>query len=209
MSILLESLTESPGRYLEKVPVGTYVRVSELPGSTSAAKSAASRAAARGELSHVSKGLYYKGAKTRYGSLTPPVEDVAREVLGSAGVGPAGVSAARALGLTTQIPATTELVTIARVPEGLRHVRVSTRSNVARLDLTYIEIAVLEVLRTWRTTVDGGWSATVAAIAALVADGTVRLDALRRAAAREHHRELRDRMRDLLGELAATERSAA
>lgn len=207
MSTLFDSIAESPSRYLDKVPVGTYVRVDELPGSISAAKSAASRAAGRGDLHRVSKGLYYKGAKTRYGMLIPPVEDVAREVLGSAGVGPAGVSAARALGLTTQIPAVPEFVTIARFPEGLRHVRVSTRSNLARLDLTYTEIAVLEVLRSWRTTVDGGWSATVAAIAALVEDGTVRLGPLRRAAAREHHRELRARMRDLLVELAATKRS--
>ena len=61
----------SPGRYLESLPTGSYVRVGDLPGSTVAAKAAASRAARKGVLAPVSRGLYFKGRPTRYGIATP------------------------------------------------------------------------------------------------------------------------------------------
>ena len=188
----------TPGKYLDALPEGSYVRVSDLPGTRNAAKLAASRASARGDIIHVSKGLYFKGRRTRYGIATPPPEDVALEVVGRRGVGPAGVSAARALGLTTQVPAVQELATLARVPAGVPGVRFTRRNNIERVDLTYLEIAVLEVLRDWRFLVDGGWVSLVTAVASRVESGDVRPDAIAVAARREHHVEVKTSVRDLL-----------
>ncbi|MGH8961577.1 MAG: hypothetical protein ACRDWT_10255 [Jatrophihabitantaceae bacterium] len=53
----------------------------------------------------IRNGLYFKGAKTRYGMTRPSSEAIAIAVLGTVGVGPTGHTAARALGLTTPIPA--------------------------------------------------------------------------------------------------------
>ena len=67
--------------------------------------------------------------------VTPPAEGVALEVLGCKGVGPTGVSAARALNLTTQLPAAPELTTWRPVPTAVHGLRVHKRSNVARREL--------------------------------------------------------------------------
>lgn len=187
----------TPGKFLENLPNGCYVRVSDLPGTPNSAKLAASRAAARGDIAPVAKGLYFKGRRTRYGIATPAAEDVALEVLGRRGVGPAGVSAARALGLTTQVPASTELATIFRAPAGIRDVHFVKRNNIARVDLTYLEIAVLEVLRTWRFTVDGGWRALVDAVRSRVDADDVRLDVLLAVTTKEHNSEVRADARKL------------
>jgi hypothetical protein len=89
----------------------------------------------------------------------PPTVDVAREVLGTEGVGPAGFSAARHLGLTTQIPAETHLSYWGPIPEGIKGVRIHKRNNTSRRSLNESEIALLEVLRDPQTLVEGGWGA--------------------------------------------------
>jgi hypothetical protein len=164
----------SPGQYLASLPAGRYVHVSSLPGSANAAKTAASRAASRGEIVPLRRGLYYKGVPTRYGMATPPKEDVALEVLGRIGVGPAGVSAARAFNLTTQVPVKPELATASPVPTNVSGVRIHKRNNMARRELTYHEIALLEVLRDYRFTSESSWDALVAAVAERVKDRKVR-----------------------------------
>jgi len=128
---------------------------------------------------------------------TPPPEDIALEVLGRRGVGPTGVSAARALNLTTQLPVVPELVTTGPVPVGIPGVRVHKRNNVRRRDLSYSEIAVLEVMRDWYFTSEGGWVALVSAVREKVARNEVRLDSLREAGARERGTELRSRLVEL------------
>lgn len=192
----------SPAGYLDEVPVGSYVRLSDLPGSFEAARSAVSRAARKGLLAHVSRGLYFKGVATMYGMPTPSPEEVALEVVGHRGAGPAGVSAARALGLTTQVPAMPHLAVVGRVPGSVRGVRLTKRNNLERVGLTYTEIALLETLRSWTTTVDAGWDGLVEAVRARVASGGIRLDVVRRAAAREHSRAVAEGMRRLVEGLA-------
>ncbi len=188
-SISTQDLT--PGEFLATLPTGSYVRVSDLPGTPNAAKLAASRAAAKGDIVALAKGLYFKGRLTQYGIATPPPEEIALEVSGRLGVGPAGISATRALGLTTQVPVNTELATIFRPPTGIGGVHFVRRSNTRRLDLNYLEIALLEVLRTWRLTVDGGWDALVSAVRERVSKSDIRLDLVTSAAAREPNTEVR------------------
>lgn len=74
------------------------------------------------------RGLYFKGSKTRYGMARPNNLDIALEVLGKAGTGRCGFSAARNLGLSIQVPAEVELA-------------------ISRTELSYLDIAQLEVLR--------------------------------------------------------------
>lgn len=198
----------TPGRYLKEVPTGSFVHVENLPGSRSAAKTAASRAAARGELTPVRRGLYYKGKTTRYGVIKPPPEAVALEVLGRDGVGPSGVSAARALNVTTQVPALPELATPGPIPEGLPGVRVHRRNNLARRDLNYFEVAVLELLRNYEFTSETDWRGIVRAVAEKARAKDVRLDNLAKVGATEPGYAFRERLTSLINELVASERVA-
>ena len=209
MAMVASTRVESPGRFLKKVPTGSYVHVEALPGSRNAAKSAVSRAAARGDLVPLRRGLYYKGTRTRYGVATPPPEDVALEVLGRKGVGPTGVSAARALNLTTQVPAMPELVTTGPVPIGIPGVRIHKRNNVSRRDLTYSEIAVLEVLRDWEFTSESGWAGVVRAVRDKVAGNEVRLTSLLEAGGRERGTDFKDRLHKLTAALVNAEPPSA
>jgi hypothetical protein len=205
MSAAIPKAVTTPGRYLKEVPMGSYVHVEQLPGSRNAAKSAVSRAAARGELIPLRRGLYYKGKPTRYGVAKPPPEDVALEVLGRDGVGPTGVSAARALNLTTQVPAVPELTTPGPVPEGLPGVKVHKRNNVARRDLNYFEVAVLELLRNYEFTGETDWPGIVRAVADKARTREVRLDCLAKVGENEPGYAFRGRLMGLIGELSTSE----
>ncbi|SOD73489.1 hypothetical protein SAMN05892883_2783 [Jatrophihabitans sp. GAS493] len=173
----MKTTSLSPGKHLAGVPSGSFVHVDTLPGSRGAASSAASRAHKHGDLISIRKGLYWKGARTRYGMTRPSSEAIAVEVLGRVGVGPSGHTAARALGLTTQLPATPALTVAGPVPTSVPGVRVSRRNNMRRRELNYTEIALLELLRgSWESVVEGGWAALVAATADASERGTLRLD---------------------------------
>lgn len=188
---------------MRELSVGAFVRVGDLPGTSDAAKAALSRAARHGVVVAVARGLYYKGAPTRYGMVRPSPESVALEIAGPAGVGPAGVSAARALGLTTQLPVRPELAVVGRLPKGVHDVHLVSRANKLRMGLSYLEIAVLETLRSWRSTVEGGWSAFVTAVKDLVKVGRVRLDNVHAAAGKEHNTALAESLTRLFDALPA------
>lgn len=152
----------TPRAVLRELPERTFVRISDLPGSNAARRNALSHAAADGDLIRVRNGLYYKGAKSRFGMTRPSNRDVAREVLGIEGVGPAGFSAARHLGLTTQVPAEMHLSFWGPIPDGIEGVRIHKRNNARRRSLNESEIALLEVLRDPQTLVESGWDALLA-----------------------------------------------
>jgi hypothetical protein len=91
------------------------------------------------------------------------------------------------LGLTSQVPATPALTIAGPVPTSVPGVRASRRNNMLRRDLSYVEIALLELLRSdWEAVVEGGWDALVAATARAVKERTVCLDAVARVVAGEH-----------------------
>ena len=152
----------TPGAFLRKLPERTFVRNSDLPGSNAARRNALSHAAADGNLIRVRNGLYYKGAQSRFGMTRPCNRDVAREVLGSDGVGPSCFSAARHLGLTTQIPAEMHLSFWGPIPKKIDGVRIHKRNNARRRFLNESEITLLEVLRNPETLVESGWDSLLA-----------------------------------------------
>lgn len=190
----------SASSVIRATPEKSFVRVDELPGSATAARKAASRAAHDGLLIPVRRGLYYRGRRTRYGLTPPRTEDVVREVLGTRGVGPAGYSAARALSLTSQIPPVLHVATL-RTVEPIAGVKQHARKNLARVDLNATEIALLEVLRAPEVFAEAGWDALTAMVREAVAEGRVRLDALTEAVPGEYNRAVRDNFASLTGVL--------
>lgn len=194
--------TGSPGSVLAALPTGSFVHHSDLPGTSSAVSSALARAQRAGHIAAVRKGLFFKGAKTRYGMTRPTAEAVALAVLGPTGVGPTGVSAARVFGLTTQVPARPAFTIAGPVPAGIAGVAISKRNNMGRRSLTFVEIALLELLRgDWEYLVDGGWGALVEAVARARKNGTVDLASVHDAAEGERSPALRrnlDRLTDAL-----------
>lgn len=199
---VMSEMTATPGAALACTPTGSFVHVSELPGTPAAARCATSRAHKAGDLMQIRKGLYFKGVKTRYGMTRPTSEEIAAQVLGPIGVGPTGVSAARALGLTTQVPAQPAFSVAGPVPI-VHGVRVSKRNNMGRRDLRFAEIALLELLRgAWESTVDGGWEALVSASETAIRAGKIRLESIgktlrgeRSPAARQNYARLIDALR--------------
>lgn len=181
----------SPAAVIRETPEKSFVHVDRLPGSSTAARKAASRAVKDGLLLPVRRGLYYRGRRTRYGITAPRPDEVARVVLGTRGVGPAGYSAARAWGVTTQVPPVWHVATL-RTIDPIEGVTQHERRNLARVDLNEKEIALLELLRSPEVYVEAGWETLVARFDASLANREVDLDNLRAAVPGEYNRAVRD-----------------
>lgn len=178
------------------------MHVARLPGSAAAARKAASRAAQGGELLPVRKGLYYRGVKTRYGMTRPPVEEVAREVLGETGSGPAGYSAARLWGVTTQVPSTFHVATL-WTTDPIPGITQHARRNRRRAALNAKEIALLELLRAPDVYVEAGWGALVRRVREALAAAEVSEGALDIAVDGERNSAVRRGFARLTSDLAA------
>lgn len=106
-----------------------------------------SRLASEGELQRVRKGLYYRPRQTRFGQSIPVASAAVAQSL-RAPVHPAGLTAANALGFTTQNPARLEYATPASdPPTALADAIVHTRRPAAREGLSAEDGALLEFLR--------------------------------------------------------------
>jgi hypothetical protein len=166
---------------VESASPGTFFRSRDFTGSTSAVETAMSRLASAGTLKRVHRGLYWKGVRSRFGSGRPPALAVGLELAGPRGVGPAGWTASHVLGLTTQVPPSTELTVVGRnpprAPEGIRF---HTRANLDRLGLRFHEIALLEILRDWPSTAESDWPRLLTVVRDLESKGLVNLEHLAR-----------------------------
>lgn len=146
------------------------------------------------------RGLYYRGKATRYGMTRPSTIDVVNVVMGDVGVGPAGFSAARDWGVTTQVPPNVHVATLKSV-DGLDGVKQSVRSNLARAGLNAKEIALLELMREPDVYVEAGWRALVAAVRDAIAARAIRVGRLRFAVRREYDVATRSNFDRLLADL--------
>lgn len=183
-------------------PSRAFIAVGELPGSRRAVECALSRLAADGGVVRVRKGLYWKGPRTRFGMASPRSADVALEVAGL-GAGPAELSAAHLLGLTTQVPSVAVVAVPGRVPSPVPGARFVSRSIERRIaGLRPVEVAVLEVLRGGPALIEKPWTELAAAIERLVAVGEVRLDVLTSSVSDEHHVATRQRWAELAASLS-------
>lgn len=122
-----------------------YSDFEDLPPS--AVAKALSRLAQEGYVLRVAKGLYYRPEETSFGPSMASSLAVAAGTI-SASVYPAGLSAANALGLSTQNPYRAEFATVApATPNALREFVVHTGRPGERENLSTEEGTILEVLR--------------------------------------------------------------
>lgn len=158
------------------------------------------RLAAAGELQRIRRGLYWRGAQSRFGMTPPSEDDIALEVAGVPGVGPSGLSAANDLGLTTQVPSQVIVAVPRRPPRAQPGIRfVSRAGRIGRMlhELSWMEVAMLEVLTDWAQVIEVDDVTATRRMVALIDDGHVRVDKLVAAAADEPA-GCRSRLRSLL-----------
>lgn len=172
-------------------PTGTYIRNSDIPGSSAAVNTTLHRLWQEPdtELVRVKNGLYWKGVRSRFGPGRPMRLDAALEAARGRGAGPSGWSAANALGLSTQVPVVPEVAVVGSTPS-MPGVRFRRRNNLARLALSPIEIALLEVLRDPRY-LEVDLAGVAGRVKVLAADGRVRLNKVEEVAMSEPSPTLR------------------
>ncbi len=190
--------------WVEALPARMFFTVHDVPGSARSAESLLSRLASDdGPIQRVKPGLYWKRPPpTRFGVARPdPVE--AAVVAGGPGSGPTGWLATNLLGLSTQVPAIPSIAVVSRPPKGIRGVQFTARSNRRRVELSPMEVAVLEALRDYPSYTELPWPEVAARIRRLASEGRIDLARLASVAAGERRPGLRAR----LGEVEAGDRS--
>lgn len=179
----------------------TVQDVAERHGRRHAVELALTRAAHRGDLVPVKRGLYWKGRKTRFGTTAPDVLDAAlaaaRAAGFSTGVGPAGWTASHVLGLSTQIPALVHVAVPGRPPEPPQGAKFHQRATAGRAGLGVLDVALLEVLRTFPHMVQSDWADVVRRVERLARESRVDVPAVLAAAQRERHPAMRARAQEL------------
>lgn len=141
----------------------------KLPARTVARTLA--RLAESGAIKRVRPGLYYRSRTTSFGPSIPSATAMIGHAL-HAPMHPAGLSAANALGLTTQNPARGELATpAANPPSVLGEFRVHTRRSPNRARLSEREGALLEMLRSRGRYSDLSPAGTIRRLLLLLAEG--------------------------------------
>jgi len=158
------------------------------------------RLAGAGDLVRVRNGLYWKGVKSRFGAGRPGLLDAAIAVAGTDGAGPSGWSAAHALGLSTQLPATPEVAVAGPVPS-FEGVRFHKRNNLARRNLGFWEIALLEALRSYPAYAAVDLDELATRACSLSAEGKVRFPCLESAARSERSPALRRNLAAVIARL--------
>lgn len=190
---------------IDSTPPGTFLSAADIQGlPRTAVDMALSRAAkSRKDLVRVARGTYWKGRPTRFGPVKPDAITIARSRAGDRGVGPTGWLAANQLGLSTQVPAHPELVTVGRPPKGISGVKFSQRSNIDRVDLNYLDIGLLEVLRAYPRYANVSWQGLADRVRDLSRQKVVDVDAVAKVAAKERSVPLKSNVQRLMETLAA------
>jgi len=184
-----------------------FWRPEDFEGSPEAVAQALSRLARGGELRRVRRGLYWRGSPTRLGMAPPPHERLVGEMAHLPGTGPAGPSAALALGLSTQVARRDAIAVPGRAPRSPSSVHFVSRAAASkRRDerLWPSEVALFEVLRDWDHLVEVPTSEAIERITRFADAGEVRLDRVTKASGSEPPRT-RERLRHLLGAMGRPE----
>lgn len=179
-----------------------FYRVSDFDGPRTAVERALERLEDAGELVRVRNGLYFRGVETPLGMAPPNPREVLGELAKGHAIGPAGLSAANRLGLTSQVPRVPSYAVSGWEGRPLERVRTVRRGGMrgkardaARLNET--EIAILEVLDSWEDVVELDASSALERLVAVLRDAEVRPRKLVEAARSEPAR-VRVRLRYLL-----------
>lgn len=158
--------------------------------SPATVKTALSRLSKRGAIDRVRRGLYHKPLISRFGRASMSADRIAFAAAHGKAPGPAGASAAAALGLTTQIPPRPTIAIVGNRPTSIPNVRFVERSNIERVTagLRPPEIALLEVVRDGLKWVELPESAVRNRVSELVGAGDIDVRRIRRAAKGEARR---------------------
>src|SRR5262249_51563220 len=178
--------------------------------SPGAVTRALGRLVRNGELRRIHRGLYWRGTPTPLGMAPPTASQLAKALAPSRGSGPAGLSAALLLGLSTQVPRRESIAVLARAPTSTQTLRfVSRAAATGRRDasLRPAEVALLEVLRDWDALVESPADEATRRIAGLVGSGEIRPHRVARASSTEPAL-VRDRLRGLLADIGRPELAA-
>lgn len=177
-----------------------FWRPEDFDGSPEAVTQALSRMARAGKLRRIRRGLYWRGSPTPLGMAPPPADRLAGAMVHGPGSGPAGLSAASVLGLSTQVPRHDTIAVAGRAPRGSGPLRfVSRAAATKRRDerLRPNEVALLEVLRDWNHLVEVPAPEALGHITHFADAGVIRLDRVANASPSEPPRA-RERLRHLL-----------
>lgn len=173
-----KSVSKTVERRIKRHPgrLFTYADFDDLP--VSAVAPALSRLCARGEIRRARKGVYYAPRDSVLGEV--PADPLAVAKVASEGKATyAGLTGANVLGLTTQVPALTELAVEGKRADAPQGVVFKPRSGTNRLRLKPDEAALLEVLRDLGHLTDLTPSDTATKLTALLADDEARYRVLR------------------------------
>ncbi len=142
----------------------------------------------RGELRRVRRGLYWRGTRTPLGMAPPSTERLVEALAPGPGVGPAGLSAANLLHLSTQIPRRALVAVPERAPSdtgSVAFVSRAARNGRTTAGLSAVEVAALEVLEAWQNVLEVTPTEAVARLADLLRSESLRADRMVRASATE------------------------
>lgn len=182
--------------------LGAWLRPTDLGGGNRA-EQVLSRLARdpEGPAVRVAKGLYYRSgpADPNFGKRKPSPVEVAAEVAKGQGVGPAAASAAAFLGLTTQVAPRPALAVAVAAPTGVEGVEWQTRNNVARAQLNFTEVAVVELLSIYPYGVEAEWNEVIERVAELRDARKIDLNSIEKVVLTERRKpSLRDNLELLL-----------
>lgn len=177
-----------------------FWRPQDIAGSSSTKKHLLAALVKDGELRHVRRGLYWRGAMSPLGMSPPPTEALIRELAPGPGVGPAGLYAANLLRLSTQVPRWAEIAVPSRAPESLGSIKFMARparSARVKAGLSSTEVALLEVLGSWEEAIEVPPAEAWSRLRELLDSGQVRAERVARAGQTESG-AVRARLRALL-----------
>lgn len=177
-----------------------FWQVGDFPGSQSRILHILADLVDSGELRHIRRGLYWRGIKTPLGMAPPAPDRLLAQVVGTDGVGPAGLSAAHLLRLSTQVPRLPEYAVPGRAPTNMPGLIV--RSRAARwkrraANLRPTEVAILEVLDQWENVIEVSDDQAMTQLRKTLKSGDARSSALQAAAGTEPA-HVRERLKQLL-----------
>jgi hypothetical protein len=179
---------------------GRFWRLKDIAGPVSTKKHLLASLVEDGELRHVRRGLYWRGATSPLGMGPPPTDALIRELAPGPGVGPAGLYAANLLRLSTQVPRRAEIAVPMRAPESggaIKFVARPARSARVTAGLSPTEVALLEVLGSWEQAIEVPPAEAWSRLRELLDSGQVRAERLARAG-RTEPGTVRARLRELL-----------
>lgn len=182
--------------------VEDFEDLDDTAGSTSAVNNELRRLVAKGDLTRVRRGVYWRGRESRFGMLAAPGAETLRKSLGDdEAVGATGWHATNLLGLATQVSPVETFVVSHRVPQGLTKVKVSSRAaRHGRRDarLNGMEVTILEALEGWDRYVEADSKTALKRFGRLLSRDDVRVDRLVKAS-RTEPPAVRERLRAVLG----------